>query len=477
MKRYDPKGAVILVAIVTAVGLIVPWAAGSFTTEEQAPVTKREPEHRPRARSKPDIPLAERLRAAVEAQRFDQVADLMPPDVTGPVRGADRPPRPPHMPNVDVSVIELDDRGRPVDAANVLLSEQYPTGAVVPVDSRLSSSAVRWRSWNLEEWNAGSAGSVDLVPGRENAPLEFISTYPASVMKLMVGFGVLRAVDRGDIDLEDELEYDPSNTTCGQPDKQKIRTWFQRMITMSDNRATCALVKMLHDRGRIDDLNDTFSDLGLATLQLNGTNPRSGGSWSKTAMTSLDTARLLLLVSGSPGVLWETPSGEPVTAAELSGSSRRFFYDMLEQQGLNQVLSTSNWCGRDYPAPGIPQRVHRRWVDPQDGTVTVEQRVYGQDVRPCNRAAEVTFAHKTGLTSHGGADAGIVHALPGKPDRDYIVVVMSNLGSRFTDIAAPAGPAGTYPVQYTQKFGQLGKAIDTIMTRRAAAADKRRSLS
>ena len=49
-----------------------------------------------------------------------------------------------------------------------------------------------------------------------------------------------------------------------------------------------------------------------------------------------------------------------------------------------------------------------RWVDPGTGTVTVADKAFGQDVRPCNEAAEVSFAHKTGFTYNYLADAGIV---------------------------------------------------------------------
>jgi hypothetical protein len=96
--------------------------------------------------------------------------------------------------------------------------------------------------------------------------------------------------------------------------------------------------------------------------------------------------------------------------------------------------------------------------------MTVEGRVYGQDVRPCNASAQVSFWHKTGLADTSGNDAGLVKALSGKPWRSYIVVVHSNLGYRYIDPNRPADPAGVYPVQYTQKLATLGKAIDAAVT-------------
>ena len=53
--------------------------------------------------------------------------------------------------------------------ANVLLSKDYPHGVVVPVGDDLGTGEVRWLRWNTAEWEAGSSGSVDVVPGRENA--------------------------------------------------------------------------------------------------------------------------------------------------------------------------------------------------------------------------------------------------------------------------------------------------------------------
>jgi hypothetical protein len=206
----------------------------------------------------------------------------------------------------------------------------------------------------------------------------------------------------------------------------------------------------------------------LETLQLKETNPANGGHWANpVTMTSLDTAKLLMLINGAPGRVWTGPGGVPVTAdAALSRSSREFFRNELANQGLNEVLSTTNWCGAGYPAPGIPQVTPSRWIG-ADGTVTVEGAAYGHDVRPCNRAAEVTFAHKTGLVSNSGADAGIVRSLPGKAGRSYIIVVFSNLGDQYPDPSRPPTVPGGQPVSYTEKYAELGLAIDRYQKWRA----------
>jgi hypothetical protein len=221
-------------------------------------------------------------------------------------------------------------------------------------------------------------------------------------------------------------------------------------------------------------------------LQVQGTDPASGAKWGigKITMTSLDTARLLLLLNGGRGVLWRTPAGKPVRAdAVLSRDSRAILLGMLVDQGWNNVLTTSNWCGKRYPTAGIPSLVADRWVDPGTGTVTVADKAFGQDVRPCNERAEVSFAHKTGFTYNYLSDAGVVRSFEGRdrargsggvPQGSYVVVMMSNLGYRYADArqadaAQPVcddEPADDVGVCYTEKFAALGASIDAILRRR-----------
>jgi hypothetical protein len=253
------------------------------------------------------------------------------------------------------------------------------------------------------------------------------------------------------------------------------RELLDRMITESDNDSAKALVKQLHDLGEIDPLNQGLRDLDLTTLQVNGTDPASGAKWGigQITMTSLDTARLLLLVNGGRGVLWRTPSGKPVRADVLSRDSRAILRGLLADQGWNDILTTANWCGRPYPTAGIPSLVADRWVDPGTGTVSVADKAFGQDVRPCNERAEVAFAHKTGFTYNYLADAGIVRSFTG-PSGDYIVVMMSNLGYRYGDpgqaaVAKPVcgdDPGNDDGVCYTEKFAALGRSVDAILRRR-----------
>ncbi len=130
------------------------------------------------------------------------------------------------------------------------------------------------------------------------------------------------------------------------------------MLTESSNEAACALIKFLWDRSAVDELNQTFQNLGLETLRLLNTRPSNGGRWTNSlTMSSLDTAKLLAIVNGGPGTLWTAPNGHRVTKNELSRASREFFLSMLHQQGWNWMLSTTNYCGREYPRPAS----RRRW--------------------------------------------------------------------------------------------------------------------
>jgi CubicO group peptidase (beta-lactamase class C family) len=435
--------------------------------------------------------LAHQLRWALDRLQFEQVLDTNPPAGAAELRalqlaGAEKEAQPPkkdelraavaaaepisQQPQIDLTVIELNELGRPVSSGTVLMSPQYPDGKVVPVDRNLHTTDVRWRQWDDAGWYANRGqGTIDIVSGRENASIDFMSPYPASVLKLMVAFGVLRLVDQGQISLDDTYHYEPVapiSSLCGPASSNTIRGYLDAALTWSSNNGACAMVKLLHDRGAIDGLNQTFQDLGLETLQLKNTNPGTGGRWGNpVTMSSLDTAKLLMLVNGGLGTLWTAPDGTHVTAAVLSDASRAFFKSKLGEQAMNVTLSTTNWCGAAYPAPGIPQLTPSRWIG-ADGTVTVPGQgiAYGHDVRHCNDAAEVTYAHKNGWVNNSGADAGIVKALPGKGGRTYIVAMFSNLGYQYVDANRP--PTGAENVWFTEKLAKLGKIVDEYEKRR-----------
>jgi hypothetical protein len=426
------------------------------------------------------------LLAAVQQAHFGEVIDFGAGNEERPVRAHLNLPaqRIAHPPNVDIAVIQFDQHGRMVDRAEVFLSRDYPAGVVAPLDPDRGAVGVRFLRWDIERSDGGTFSTVDghqlttkgwtnrpalteaddLVPGRTNTPLQFMAPYPASLFKTMVAFHVLRMVDAGKISLDADYVYAAPGA---KPEPRKIREWLDPMITVSDNHAARALLKMFHDHGEIEPLNREFRELNLPTLQVNGTSPADGGGWApgQIHMTAFDTARLFWIIDGGPGIFWKGANGQPVTSAILSDSSRAFFKKLLSEQAFNDALTTANFPGANNVRAGIPSRVATRWLNPANGHVVVENVDYGVDVRAANAQAEVEFLHKTGMTFNYGSDAGIVHSLPNRPFRHYIIVFLANLGNRYTDeqfAKRKTFPAFDLvgPIVYTQRIPALGRAMD-----------------
>ena len=436
-------------------------------------------------------PLENALLAAVRDAHFERVIDFGPANEDKDIpKGSAKPVA--HTPNVDVAVIQLDADGRAVACANVVLSRDYPNGLVVPVDVNAGAGAVRFRRWDIERWNGGTfaAGTNqalttkgwannpplteadDIAPGRTNAAYQFMAPYPASLFKLMVAFHTMRMVDEGVVTLDSPFTYSAPNT---KDETRAIRAWLDPMITVSDNHATHALLQMLHKHDHIEALNREFRELGLGTLQINGTRASDGYGWQtdRIHMTAFDTARLLWLIEGPTGELWRSPDGSAVTAKYLSDSSRGFLKKVLLEQGLNEALSTANLAGVTNVRPGIPSQIAPRWINPANGIVNTDGVNFGVDVRASNAKAEVTYAHKSGLTYNYASDAGIVTSLPGKPFRRYIIAFFSNVGYRYTDEVFADRTRGPYadavsPISYTQRIPAMGKAIDDAVKELAA---------
>ncbi len=421
------------------------------------------------------------LRAAREA-RFDQVLDFGPANEDAGKQGL--PKTIAHAPNIDVAVIQLDPQGKVLSCANVLLSRDYPEGLVVPVELNQGAASVRYRRWDIARWNGGVfnpgdstpatlkgwtnqpplTDDDDIVPGRKSATVQFMAPYPASLFKLLVAVHVMRMVDSGPWTLDTPLTF---TVPTKKDETRPLRAWLDPMITESDNRATQALLQLLHRHSRIETMNREYRELGLQTLQINGTRAEDGRNWQtdRIHMTAFDTARLLLLIEGPPGEIWRAPDGRAVTAGFLSEPSRALLKKLLAEQGLNEALSTANLAGVRHVRPGIPSQVAARWINPTNGIVLVAGVNFGVDVRPGNAAAEVTFAHKAGLTYNYASDAGIVTSLPGKPFRRYIIAFLSNLGYRYVDEAFADRTKGPYadpvsPISYTQRIPALARAID-----------------
>ena len=408
-------------------------------------------------------------------------------------------PRIAATPNLDVAVIRLDDQGRPREAVNALLSRDYPRGVLAPIGRDLRSDGVRFRAWNLDRFDQANGSTWttppftaadDVVPGREQARIDFMEPYPASSFKLVIAYWVAHLVDQRLLGWGDSYAYDPGPNPpelCAAGARTAtIAQFLDTMIAESNNRDTCALIKRLHELNQVDTMNAGLRALGVPALQVLGTDPATGGSWQvgKITVGAFDAAKLLLLIDGAPGTLFRRADGSKVTRSALSQGSRGVLKAALADQGFNEVLATTNWCGHrlpaefgyapEYPARGIPTATPQRWLDP-DGFATVDGVPYFQDTRPCNAAAQVAFSHKTGLTRNYGSDVGYVHSLPGAPRRDYVITIISNLGDRYTDPVLNRASADPQQgdcwtadfICYSQAFSRFGKAIDDGMVRLA----------
>lgn len=333
------------------------------------------PPVRPPAR--PDT-LARSLLIAVHAQDFASTPDLW--HGGAPIA---------NFPSIDLAVA-IFSPGQPPRCANVLFSREFPQGVVGEIGARSGAlrnvrfdrdvqdakgNSIAWqagRNWRQLPWQPVTARAAG--PGT----LRFVAPYPASLLKLMVAVGVGLALDRG-----------------------LITEWpaaLEAMIVVSGNDATTELVALLHRVGLIDTLNARFAELGLATLQLNSTQP--DGGWRNADgsgvghihMTAWDSVRLLwLLDADAPPAPW-LPAGTVL----LQATTRDHLRGVLQRQQLDHVLSSGSL--RDVPGwlPGLPDAP--------------------------------AFAHKTGSTENYAADAGILRTASGG---HAIVALLSNLGARY----------------------------------------------
>lgn len=417
-------------------------------------------------------PLERGLRAALVEARFDQVMDFGPEAEDVCPKEGPCPSTPlARLPSVDLAVIAFPE-GCPPAGASVVLSADLPEGRVNAIDPvTLQVTGVRFRRWDINRWNRGAGASDgarsrapeppltaadDLVPGQTG--VDFLVPYPASNFKLLVAVQALRLVDQGALALDGQVFYEGA----GRP----LRAWLDDMITRSDNVSARAIIRKLHQLGAMEPLSGVFAGLGLPTLQIHGTSPEDGGTWKpgQIHMGAWDTARLLwLLDPDAPRPAWRAPGG-PVDAGFLGAGSRALLLGLLREQAFHDVLSTGALCGAPGVAPGIPALMPARWIG-ADGTVTLDELRRPRDARPCNAAAEVLFAHKTGQTLNYGSDAGIVTGLPGRARRHYIVALFTNLGYRYADRERTGGPLPCLAegVCYTQRIPALGARIDALL--------------
>jgi hypothetical protein len=448
--------------------------------------------------------LADGLAKAVAGARLDTLVDYDNPGGNGKAKPAA------FLPNVDVALIELTADGKVAGAANVLYDRDAPEGYRVAIDSKsLATTGVEFSRWRQNRWDDQSAWDAGPDPADVTVPAadpdkQYMVAYPASVLKVMVAYSIYRLVDRGALSLGGQVTYhedrslpvgDPGRTCGYGPSNPQgldpapvadgatdtLTGWLDQMTTVSDNFATCVLLQAINDQGAIESSNAHFQKLGLTSLRMYPKYPAVGNGWSSGTMSmgALDTAKLMLLVTGVPGTLWKASDGSAVTASSgLKPASRDHYRADLAEQSFNEVLNPVNLCGSTDAVQGIPSTVPQRWVDPATGdVVTYDGDLvidFGYDTRPCDEAAEVAFEHKTGLTYNAGGDAGIVTALPGQDGRRYIVATLTNIGYRFGDPdwakSKPNACEGSPYVCYPRGFGRIGRAVDNLVKARPASA-------
>lgn len=359
--------------------------------------------------------LAEALRQAVLAQRFDTTPDRLREGA--PVEA---------FPSLDLAVVRLGGGGRAALAANVLFSREFPQGVVArfgaagdglgPVANLRFEADVRDATGSSVAWQPGADWArmaFPLLYGPPGLPAgapRFVAPYPASLLKLMVAVGLGLAVDAGRLGWAEAMPA------------------LEPMIVVSDNDATDRAVALLHRAGMVDTLNHTLQQAwGLPTLQLNRTTPQGGwrngdgAGVGQIHMTAWDTVRLLWIIDpDAPPAPWLAPGTNTLAAA-----TRARLHAVLSAQQLDEILSSGRLRGLPGWVPGLP-----------DAPV---------------------FAHKTGTTENYASDAGIV-AVPGGPR--YGVALLSNLGSRYRPrfVGADDERAAT-----TWKLPALGAAVHALM--------------
>lgn len=365
--------------------------------------------------------------------------------------------------------------------------------------------------------------SEDLInaearPGATN----FMSPYPASVFKILVLARVLQYLeDNGPLEsqLEQKYTYDFGTPETSDDVTLTIREFLDAMIQWSGNKATAAMIQFLHRNGQIveselkDDagypkappsfnsLNAMFAELGLGSLQMNRTRAKDGlwgnrdtmylkdsSSVSHISMPSWDVARFLWLMRTNRGTSaaeipsWLTATGRKVDPFKISDKVKDYFWANMSDQLFHEVLSNTLHCKQQLGGPlGIPALLSGKWIDneklklpagnfpfPFPADELKGDYAFSPKINECQREAEVTFASKTGLTSVSGSHAGLVKGLSERGfKREYIVVLNSSLGSRFTDIerldSERVIPCFDKTLCYTRRINQLGGLIDNSL--------------
>jgi len=350
----------------------------------------------------------------------------------------------------------------------------------------------------------------------------FMSPYPASIFKMLVLVRVLQFLEeKGPLEqqLSQKFTYDFGTSEATDDVTLSVREFLDAMIQWSGNKATAAMIQFLHKNGQIieselkdeagyptgapslNTLNDTFASLGLPTLQMNRTRIKDGlwgnrdtmylkdsSSISHISMPSWDVARLLWVMRTNKNTpreerpKWVTDSNRNLNPFKISDNVKKYFWANMKDQLFHEVLSNTLQCQQSLGGEfGIPARLPSKWMNQDQLRLPVGTYpfVFAPDelkgdykfsdkIAECQKAAEVEFASKTGLTSVSGSHAGLVKGLSERGfNREYIVVLNSSLGSRFTDSerldAERVIPCFDKTLCYTKRISHLGTRLDNAL--------------
>ncbi|MBM3380877.1 MAG: serine hydrolase [Betaproteobacteria bacterium] len=398
------------------------------------------------------------------------------------------------------------------------LQERFDEGQVI--------SQAPWFKPSPGAWKSRYPANELLNPEAVRSPISFMSPYPASVFKILVALRVLQKLEeQGSLEqqLNNKYTYDFGTADASDDVTLTFAQFLDAMIQWSGNKATAALIQYLHRSGDIieaeqkdsagypaaaprqNKLNELFASLGLPALQMNRTRMQDGlwgnrdtmylkdsSSVSHIFMPSWDTARLLWLLrtnsstpeNQKPDWQLSSKSNKKVDASSISETVRNAFWANMKNQLFHEVLSNTLHCQQKLGGGfGIPALLPQKWVSTGQLKLPVGDYpfVFAADelkgdynftknLGECQTTAEVEFASKTGLTSVSGSHAGLVKGLSERGfKREYIVVLNSSLGSRFTDSnrldAERVIPCFDRTLCYSSRINQLGANIDASMRR------------
>ncbi|HEY5799294.1 MAG TPA: hypothetical protein VIT92_03700, partial [Burkholderiaceae bacterium] len=220
------------------------------------------------------------------------------------------------FPSIDLAIAAFPPNAPPV-YANVLFSREHPQGVIADIGPQAGSvrnihfvsdlrddagNSLVWprgADWNALPWRTLQAGP--------DTRQRMVAPYPASLLKTMVALGVGLAIDGGRADWQQAATYE--NETC------TVAAWCERMLTISCNTATSAMVMLLHRTGDLTaeggPLQHALTAWGLHTLRIADTT--AAGGWRNAdgsgvghiEMTAWDAVRLFwLLDAAAPAPPW-----------------------------------------------------------------------------------------------------------------------------------------------------------------------------